>query len=265
MDSGGESAQAHQGSRGEGIGVAGLGKLARGGLTGAGDRTGRITVAAGGSVARAEAITARATVAAGCAAAANATGGTAASGGTTVARTAGGAAVAAATGPIAATVAATIAGAVTARGAAAGFPVGIDQAGRQRIHTVTKLILVVREGIQRAVGKVGKRRDIGDHVARGLSQQAKDRTEVLDGAERDIDRDVALLLDQQVLEVDLDPLQQRVELIQDRPVVDGGAQEARERAVGDRSTLGIVTGELDLGGAVSTHAGQVSSPCRWSP
>ncbi len=29
MDSGGESAQAHQGSRGEGIGVTGLGKLAR--------------------------------------------------------------------------------------------------------------------------------------------------------------------------------------------------------------------------------------------
>ena len=66
----------------------------------------------------------------------------------------------------------------------------------------------MREGIQRAVGKVGKRRDIGDHVARGPSQQAKDRTEVLDGAERDIDRDAALLLDQQVLEVDLDPLQQ---------------------------------------------------------
>ena len=106
----------------------------------------------------------------------------------------------------------------------------------------------MREGVQRAVRQLGKRRNIGDHVARGLSQQAKDRTEVLDGAERDIDRDVALLLDQQVLEVDLDPLQQRVELIQDRLVVDGGAQEARERAVGDRSTLGIVAGELDLGG-----------------
>lgn len=106
----------------------------------------------------------------------------------------------------------------------------------------------MRERVQRAVRQLGKRRNIGDHVARGLSQQAKDRTEVLDGAERDIDRDIALLLDQQVLKVDLDPLQQCAKLAQDRLVVDGGAQEARKRAVSRRVALGVVAGELDLGG-----------------
>ncbi len=173
----------------------------------------------------------------------------------------------------------------TARGAAAGFPIGIDQAGRQRIHTVTKLILVVREGIQRAVGKVGKRRDIGDRVREYSAPWARSASVGILGimlpgvppsrpkiAPRSLMAPSAISiamwpfsLTSRSLRLILIPFSSALSL----PRTTSSLIVARRKLTSEPSAAGLPSASspvsLIWAVAVSTHAGQVSSPCRWSP